>query len=159
MKIKELREALETFQPLLGGAKMKSAAAGVRYILDITANADDETVSTFVAKTQKEATAKVKPAKIVAEPYLPLVQAYVSRLNQADLEAAEFAAVFANLQRDKAVRPVEAIAIAERYVGYKLGSKQKSKPKALDAIKTQHVENRRNASKFHHVEKLTVAAE
>lgn len=157
MKVKELREALEIFQPVLVGSKTKSAAAGVRYLIDLISEGGDATVSDFVEKIRQEAIVKSRPRKTTPEIQLPLVQAYVSRLNQADLEAAQFSSVLADLQRDKAVRPVEVIAIAERYIGYKLASKQKSKPKAFDAIRTQHVENRRNASKIQHVEKLSAA--
>ena len=62
------------------------------------------------------------------------VAQYVRRLQEAGTDATAFENIFGDLSKDKAVRKVEANAIAQAYTGGR--PKWPTKQKALEAIKT-----------------------
>ena len=148
MKIAQLRSALKRLPSTDTEWATPQGVEELEALDKLLVEADDLSIIDFcaavkVGKPKRKAKEKPDP-----KPSAALVDAYLSELRSASADAEEFKLVAAKLEKDKAVRLVEAKAIAAEFAG---DSGAKTKRDAFKAIKQRRTADARSDNRRAHL--------
>jgi ABC-type oligopeptide transport system ATPase subunit len=133
--VRLIRESLEKVARVLEAAGKKTQTKAVESVIELLAGHDTESIPTFLETLQgqleREPERKAAPPKdLRAET----IEQYIRQLRVAGTDRGAFDTVFVRLSKDKAVRKVEADAIAHAYAGGR--ARWPKKQDAIAAIRT-----------------------
>ena len=132
MNVKSLRAAVSSIADILAtsGRRQKPTLEMVVQLLE---GHDEESLEEFLAGLRHRLAPPMGKRAIQELDQIAVAQ-YVRRLQEAGTDPTTFDSIFGDLSEDKAVRKVEANAIAQAYTGGR--PEWPTKQKALEAIKT-----------------------
>ena len=141
MLVRDLREALGHLVALLTALQGEPAAADVARLTALLRAHGDLSVEEFCKRVeaalqspdQAAHSAPQNASKPSSGADENVVTFYLNALRASQADAAKFEEILAQMYRDKKARKVELVAIADSYVGVRVGANSKSA--ALAAIR------------------------
>ena len=132
MNVRSLRTAIGSIAAILSTSGRRQKPT-LEMVVGLLEGHEEESLEEFLAGLRHRLTPPMGK-RAIQELNQVVVAQYLRRLQQAGTETTTFENIFGDLCKDKAVRKVEANAIAQAYTGGR--PEWPTRQKALEAIKT-----------------------